>query len=84
MIAAPNPYNDRIRFSLKSVVSGQGSLELFNMMGQRVKTVFQGYVEKGQVQTIEYTVPGAQGSNLIYVFRVGNEKVSGKLINFRQ
>lgn len=83
VIAAPNPFSNKIRFTLESAVSGQGTLELYNTLGQKVKTVFQGYVEKGQVQTIEYNVPGAQRSNLIYVFRVGNEKTSGKLIGLK-
>jgi hypothetical protein len=78
--AAPNPYNDRIRFTVQSNVSGRGSLELYNMLGQRVKTIFEGEVQKGQVKTIEYAVPGAQRSGLIYMFRVGNERTSGKLI----
>lgn len=84
VLAAPNPFNDRIRFTLKSDVSGRGSLELYNTLGQRVKTVFQGQVSAGQVQTIEYAVPGSQRSSLIYVFRVGNEQTSGKLIGLTQ
>lgn len=83
VIAAPNPFNDRIRFSLQSAVSGQGSLDLYNMLGQKVKTVFQGQVEAGKVQTIEYSVPGSQRHNLIYLFRVGDQKVSGKLIGLK-
>ncbi|HEV7332085.1 MAG TPA: hypothetical protein VGN63_13705 [Flavisolibacter sp.] len=77
---APNPFNDRIRFTLKSEVSGRGSLEVYNTLGQRVKTVFQGQVTAGQVQTVEYAVPVQQRSNLIYIFRVGNEQTTGKLI----
>jgi hypothetical protein len=83
VIAAPNPFSDKIRFSLKSPVSGQGSLELYNMLGQRVKTVYQGHFEKGMVQTFEYNVPGAQRANLIYLFRIGNQKKSGKLIGLK-
>ncbi len=83
VIAAPNPFNDRIRFSLQSAVSGQGSLELYNMLGQKIKTVFQGQVEAGKVQTIEYSVPNPQRSNLIYLFRVGDQKVTGKLIGLK-
>jgi hypothetical protein len=68
---------------LKSGVSGQGSLELYNTLGQKVKTVFQGYVNANQLQTIEYAVPNSQRSNLIYVFRVGNEQTTGKLIGLK-
>jgi hypothetical protein len=81
--AAPNPFNSKIRFTLRPTVSGQGSLELYNVLGQKVKTVFQGRVEKGQVQYIEYNVPSARRADLIYVFTVGAQKVSGKLINVR-
>ncbi len=82
-LAAPNPFNDRIRFTLQSSVSGKGSVALYNLMGQKVATVFQGYVQKGQVQTIEYSVPGSQRTNLIYVFSVGDQRTSGKLIGLK-
>lgn len=81
--AAPNPFNDQVRFSVKSAVSGQGSLELYNMLGQKVKTVFQGRVEAGQIQNFEYNVPNAQRSNMVYIFRVGDQKVTGKLIGIK-
>jgi hypothetical protein len=82
VIAAPNPFNDRVRFSIKSPISGQGSLELYNMLGQKVKTIFQGSIQKG-VQNFEYVVPGSQRANLIYIFRVDTYKVSGKLLNLK-
>jgi hypothetical protein len=83
VIAAPNPFNDRIRFSIKSPMSGKGSLDLYNMLGQKVRNVYQGSFEKGMVQYFEYNVPLAQRSNLIYLFTIGNQKVSGKLINLK-
>jgi hypothetical protein len=83
VLAAPNPFNSRIRFTIQPTVSGKGLLELYNLMGQKVATVFQGYVQKGQVQTIDYNVPGAQRTNLIYLFRVGDQRVSGKLIGLK-
>ncbi|MCU7550519.1 hypothetical protein OCK74_15480 [Chitinophagaceae bacterium LB-8] len=83
VLAAPNPFYNKIKFTLVSEVSGQGSLEIYNMLGQKVKTVFQGYVQKGQVQNIEYNVPGAQRSNLIYIFKVGDQQVTGKLIGLK-
>src|SRR5207249_2868334 len=83
VLAAPNPFNDRIRFTVESAVSGQGHLELYNMLGQKVATVFQGYVQKGQAQTIQFSVPGPQRTNLIYVFSVGDQRTSGKLIGIK-
>jgi hypothetical protein len=80
VLAAPNPFNDKIRFSFQSPVAGKGSLELYTLMGQKVATVYQGYIQKGQVQTIMYSVPSSQRTNLIYVFRIGDQKVSSMLI----
>jgi hypothetical protein len=78
--AVPNPYNNKIKFSLQSAVSGQGSLELYDVLGRKIQTVFQGYVQKGLMQNIEYSVPNAQRTNLIYLFKVGNERKTGILI----
>ena len=82
VLAAPNPFSDRVRFTLHSDVSGQGSLELFNLMGQKVATVYQGHIEAGRVLNKEYSVPISRRSNLIYVFRVGEQKTTGKLLNW--
>jgi hypothetical protein len=81
--AVPNPFNSKIKFSLESAVSGEGSLEIYNILGQKVKTVFKGYVQKGQVQSVEYEVPNALRSNLIYIFRVGDQRVTGKLVGLK-
>jgi len=83
VIAAPNPFNDRIRFSVKSPVTGRGSLELYNMLGQKVKTIYQGVFDKNMAQTFEYNVPFTQRANLIYVFRIGDQQVSGKLLGLK-
>ena len=83
VLAAPNPFNDRVRFTMESGISGLGSLEIYNTLGQRIKVVFQGYVEAGRPLVQEFSVPSVQRGMLVYVFRVGNEKVTGKLISSR-
>ena len=65
---------------MQSDVSGHGTLELYNLLGQKVKTVYQGFVPKGFKTTIDYSVPAGIHSNLIYLFKVGNERKSGILI----
>ena len=81
--ASPNPFSDRIRFVLNSGVSGRGSLELFNMTGQKLKTVFEGSIEAGKTRLVEYNVPYSQRSNVLFVFKVGDQKISGKLIGLK-
>ena len=82
--AMPNPFTDRIRFNLVSGVSGMGSLELFNVMGQKVGVVYQGYIQAGRPFNQEYSVPETNRNSLIYVFKVGDQQVTGKLIGLRQ
>ena len=82
--AMPNPFTDRIRFNLVSGVSGMGSLELFNVMGQKVGVVYQGYIQAGRPFNQEYNVPETNRNALIYVFKVGDQQVTGKLMGLRQ
>ena len=82
--ATPNPFTDRIRFNLVSSVSGIGSLELFNVMGQKVATVFEGSLLAGREIYKEYNVGSGMSRTLIYVFKVGGQSVTGKLISMKQ
>lgn len=77
--AFPNPYTDKLRFVVTNPEPAQGSLEVFNMLGQKVKTVFSGMVQAG-TQNFEFSVPSAQRSNLIYILRVGDKQVTGKVL----
>ena len=81
--AVPNPFTDRIKFNLVSGVSGYGSLELYNTLGQKVGVVYQGSVQAGRELNKEYNVPKDQRNTLIYVFKVGDQKVTGKLIGLK-
>ena len=81
--AYPNPFSDRIKFLVNSSSAGRGSLDIYNMMGQRVKTVYQGYIGAGS-QTFELSMPRQQIANLIYVLRIGDKKTSGKILQINQ
>jgi len=78
--AFPNPFNDKIRFVINVPESGKGSLEIFNTLGQKVKTVHQGLMAEG-TQTFDFSVPMAQRSTLVYVLRLNGKQVTGKLLN---
>ena len=78
--AYPNPFSDNINFEVETKQSGQGTLEVYNMTGQKVKTVFSGYMNAGR-QRFSMTVPAGQTSVLLYVFRMGNQRITGKLLH---
>ena len=81
--AYPNPFNQKINFVVSSPVSGKGSLEVYNGMGQKVKTVYVGMISRGS-QTFELTLPEHKASNLLYVLRVGNQRISGKILQLNR
>jgi hypothetical protein len=78
--AVPNPFNDRVRFSMVSGLSGCGSLTLYDIVGQKVAVVYQGYVQAGKELIKDYSMIKNQSTTLIYVFQVGDQRVTGKLI----
>ena len=66
-----------------SAVSGRGSLELYNAMGQRVGIVYEGYIQAGREFIKEYNIARGSTATLIYVFKVGDQKATGKLIGLK-
>ncbi|MGV3530198.1 MAG: hypothetical protein ACO1OO_14945 [Flavisolibacter sp.] len=83
VLAYPNPYNDKIRFVVTAPESGQGSLDLFNVLGQKVRNVYQGNIIQG-TQTFEVSIPQQHRSTLIYRMILNGRQASGKLINANQ
>ena len=81
--AYPNPFSDRVKFVVTSAVSGKGSLEVYNMLGQKVKSVYQGNIIAGN-QTFELNLPSSARSNLIYVLTIGDKRVTGKLLHLNR
>jgi hypothetical protein len=79
----PNPFNDNIKFVIQSDISGQASLEVFNMAGSKLQVVYNGYLAAGKDRIIEYKVPELYRTNMIYVFKIGDKIVTGKIINIR-
>jgi hypothetical protein len=79
----PNPFSENVRFQIKSDISGRGSLEVYDMNGAKLQTVYSGYIYSGKPQVIDYKVPVLYRTNLMYVLRVGGKVVTGKLINIR-
>jgi hypothetical protein len=81
--AYPNPYTDKVSFTIESDIAGYGSLQVYNMMGQKVKTVYQGFMSAGK-QNFTLTLPTQQRANLVYVLTIGGKQVTGKLMQLRQ
>lgn len=75
----PNPFSDRVKFVINLNEPGQGTLEIFNLQGQKVKTLFQGFMPAGS-NFYELTVSNKRRADLIYVFTKDGVKTTGKLV----
>lgn len=77
--AYPNPFTNQVKFVISSPLSGNGSLEVYNELGQKVKTIYRGFIKSG-TQNFELSLPTKQKTALFYVFRVEDKQVTGKLL----
>jgi len=81
--AYPNPFNDKVRFVVSASKAGSGTLEVFNTLGQKVKTVYHGYISAGS-NNFDLSLPGQKSSNLIYRFVMGSNQITGKLLQIKR
>jgi hypothetical protein len=78
--AIPNPYTDKVVFTIESKIAGNATLEVFGLLGEKVKSLYNGYIEKDGVRKVIYEVPSNNRKSLIYHLRIGSEVVSGKVL----
>ncbi|MBN2424173.1 MAG: T9SS type A sorting domain-containing protein [Calditrichaceae bacterium] len=65
--AYPNPFNPVTNIALKLPESGHVKLEVFNIRGQRVATLMNGYCEAG---VHEFSFDGRNLASGVYFYRV--------------
>jgi hypothetical protein len=82
--ASPNPFTDRIRFTIQAPKAGRATLEVYNMLGQKVGVPFEGMLNANETRTVEFNAPANHRSNLIYTLRMNGEQISGKLMSIKQ
>jgi hypothetical protein len=81
--AFPNPFSDNVKFVVTASEAGNGSLEVFNVFGQKVKTVFRGQIQAG-ANMFQVNLPSMRSAQLIYILRVGDKTVTGKLLQLNK
>ena len=77
--AYPNPYNDKVRFVINTEQAGEANLELVNILGQKIATVYNGHLMAGS-RSFEVTLPMQHRSTVIYILRLNGNQVTGKLL----
>ncbi|MBV9988732.1 MAG: hypothetical protein JO301_13725 [Chitinophagaceae bacterium] len=78
----PNPFIDKITFTVTSPVSGKGVLELYDLTGRRLDLVYQGEFQAGVPKNIEYKVNLAPRTPILYKFGIGLKTVTNMIIRY--
>jgi hypothetical protein len=81
--AYPNPYTDKLNFVVETNLAGAASIEVYNLMGQKLSTVYQGYLTKG-THNFELNLPAQQRSHLVYSVTLAGRRVTGKVIRLNK
>ena len=74
--AYPNPFNPTSSFSLQVAETQQVVVELFDILGKRVASIYAGTLESGIERS--FVIDGSQLGNGVYIYRVRGESFVGQ------
>jgi hypothetical protein len=77
--AYPNPFSVDVTFQFVSKTSGEGTLEIYNLTGQKIARVFNGKVIAGMPYTAKYKAPFGASNALVYRLTVNGKSETGKI-----
>lgn len=70
----PNPFNPQATFDLSVATAQDVTIDLYNVLGQRVATIFDGAMEANANQS--FTIDGAGLATGAYIVRINGERFS--------
>ena len=77
----PNPFNPETVINYDLPEDGQVTIEVFNILGQKVKTLLNGKEDKGRNKQVIWNGKDSKGSNVasgIYFYRISTKEKSIK------
>lgn len=69
--AYPNPFRTRTRFDLRVKKTQRISVEVYNLLGQRVRTLFEGRLRAGNERTFTFKAKNLPSG--LYLYRIEGE-----------
>ena len=79
LIAYPNPASKPVTFEFRINESTKATLDLFSASGQLIATIFNRFIEAGDVQKANFSKSLAPGT-YVYTLRWSDQKITGNLI----
>ena len=77
--AYPNPFSERLRFEFSPVEDAHARIDIFDMTGRLVKTIFNQQVETGVQYEAEFVPEGQINGTYIYRMVTGSSVQNGKV-----
>ncbi|MBC7922074.1 MAG: T9SS type A sorting domain-containing protein, partial [Ferruginibacter sp.] len=81
--ASPNPFGERVRVRFVAQQTGTASLELYDLRGERVRTLYQGAVRAGDDRQVETDGRGLAEGVYLLRLRNGSHLSHRKLVHHR-
>ena len=79
-IVYPNPFTTKTNIQFTVTESGNAVVELYNITGVKVRTLFSGNVVQGQVYNIAAGDAQLPNGIYVYIIRSGKQRQTGKII----
>ncbi|MGB5872608.1 MAG: T9SS type A sorting domain-containing protein, partial [Bacteroidota bacterium] len=79
----PNPFNSESEFFFRPEASGPARVDMFNMLGQHVQTLFTESVQEGQEYRIRVRADRLPSGFYIYRLRTDGESILRKMLLLR-
>lgn len=76
----PNPFTDKLNFEFSFESDTHAVLEIFNVAGVKLATLYDENINGGQLYTIEYLPHLTNSQTVIYRLSLGDKSYTGKLI----
>jgi hypothetical protein len=78
--AFPNPYGHSVSFRFVSPTSGKAVLDVYDMVGRKLGTAFEGNVDAHVYKTVNYVVPALRRVPMVYRLSIGDLRANGTLL----
>jgi hypothetical protein len=75
----PNPFSDWLRFGFVSPADTRARIEIYDLQGRLVSTVFDSPVEKGVSYSVEYSPENEPNGLYFYRTIIGEKIFNGKV-----
>jgi hypothetical protein len=79
-IVYPNPFTTKTNIQFTPTENGNAVIELYNISGIKLRTLFTGYVAEGQVYNVPAGDTRLPNGIYVYMIRNGKQKHIGRII----